>query len=156
MTCIVGIDPGVSGAVAFYFPNDPSRVIAEDIPVAGDNIAGGLFFDLLSRMKPDVAVIELVGAMPGQGVSSMFKFGRAFGTAIGVIQAASIPLHFVTPAKWKRHFNLSADKEAARELALRMFTKTPEHFALKRHHGRAEAALLALYASQVILTKEAA
>lgn len=156
MNLILGIDPGISGAVAFLFPHEQGRVLAEDIPVAGDQIAGGLLFNLIDRMKPDVAVIELVGAMPGQGVSSMFKFGRAFGTAIGVIQAAGIPLHFVTPAKWKRHFNLPADKEAARELALRMFAKTPEPFARKKDHGRAEAALLALYASQVILTKKAA
>lgn len=156
MKCILGIDPGVSGAIAFYFPDAPDRVLAEDVPTVYDQIAAATLFDRIKQMNPDVAVIELVSAMPKQGVSSTFKFGRSFGTVIGVVQAAGIPLHFVTPAKWKRHFNLTADKECARELALRMFAKTPEHFARKKDHGRAEAALIARYAAETILSKQAA
>jgi Holliday junction resolvasome RuvABC endonuclease subunit len=156
VTCILGIDPGLSGAIAFYFPDLPDRVAAEDVPTVYDQIAAATLFDRIKQMAPDLAIIELVNAMPKQGVSSTFKFGRSFGTVIGVVQAAGIPLHFVTPAKWKRHFNLNADKECARELALRMFAKTPEHFARKKDHGRAEAALLALYAAQTISTKQAA
>jgi crossover junction endodeoxyribonuclease RuvC len=154
--CILGIDPGISGAIAFYFPDVPDRVLAEDVPTVYDQIAAATLFDRIKQMNPDVAVIELVSAMPKQGVSSTFKFGRSFGTVIGVVQAAGIPLHFVTPAKWKRHFNLTADKECARELALRMFAKTPEHFARKKDHGRAEAALIARYAAETILSKQAA
>lgn len=156
MKCILGIDPGISGAIAFYFPDVPDRVLAEDVPTVYDQIAAATLFDRIKQMNPDVAVIELVSAMPKQGVSSTFKFGRSFGTVIGVVQAAGIPLHFVTPAKWKRHFNLTADKECARELALRMFAKTPEHFARKKDHGRAEAALIARYAAETILSKQAA
>lgn len=156
MKCILGIDPGISGAIAFYFPDAPDRVLAEDVPTVHDQIAAATLFDRIKQMNPDVAVIELVSAMPGQGVSSTFKFGRSFGTVIGVVQAAGIALHFVTPAKWKHHFNLNADKECARELALRMFAKTPEHFARKKDHGRAEAALIARYAAETILTKQAA
>lgn len=156
MTCILGIDPGISGAMAFYFPAAPDRVSAEDVPTVNGTISGALLFDRIQQMKPDMAIIELVGAMPGQGVSSMFKFGRAFGTVIGIVQAAGIQLHFVTPGKWKRHFSLNADKECARELAQRIFSKTPEHFSLKKHHGRAEAALIALYAAQTIVTKQVA
>jgi crossover junction endodeoxyribonuclease RuvC len=154
MNCICGIDPGISGALAFYFPKAPDRVLAEDVPVAGENISGALLYDRLQQLQPDVAIIELVSAMPGQGVSSTFKFGRAFGTAVGVIQAAGVPLHFVSPAKWKRHFGLPADKEAAREYALRMFPQTSEHFARKRDHGRAEAALIALYAAQTLFNQQ--
>lgn len=156
MTCILGIDPGVSGAIAFYFPSHPDRVSAEDVPTVNGNIAASLLFDRINQMRPDMAMVEMVSAMPGQGVSSTFKFGRAFGTVVALVQAAGVPLHFVTPGKWKKHFGLSSDKEQAREYALRMFPATAEHFALKKHHGRAEAALLALYAAQTIHHQQAA
>lgn len=149
MNCFLGVDPGLTGAIAFYFPAAPGRVSAEDVPSADGVISGTLLFERIKQMRPDVAWIESVHAMPGQGVSSTFKFGRAFGTVIGAVQSAGVPLHFVTPGKWKRHFGLGADKEQARELAQRMFPGTPEHFTLKKHHGRAEAALIALYGSQV-------
>jgi Holliday junction resolvasome RuvABC endonuclease subunit len=152
-TCILGVDPGVSGALAFYFPYTRDRVIAEDVPTAGGNIDGANLYARLREFRPDLAVIELVNAMPGQGVSSTFKFGRAFGTLVGCIQAAGIQLHFVTPAKWKRHFSLPAEKERARELALRMFAQTPAPFARKKDHGRAEAALLALYAAEALVNR---
>lgn len=151
MTCILGIDPGVSGAIAFYWTEAPGRVVAEDVPIANEHISGGLLFDRIKQTAPDVAVIELVGAMPKQGVSSTFKFGRAYGTVIGIVQALGIPHFFVTPAKWKKHFGLSAEKEPAREMALRRFAHTPEYFARKKDHGRAEAALIALYAAEEIL-----
>jgi Holliday junction resolvasome RuvABC endonuclease subunit len=156
MTCIMGIDPGISGAVAFYFPATPSHVSADDVPVAGDQIAGGVLFDLIKKWQPDIAIIEHVNAMPGQGVSSTFKFGRSFGTVIGVVQASNVQLHFVTPTKWKKHFNLPSDKDRARELALRMFPNSTQHFTRKKDHGRAEAALIALYAAQTIFRSNAA
>ena len=156
MTCILGIDPGISGAIAFYFPETPSNVSVYDVPVAGNQVSGALLFDVVRQYMPDMAIIELVGAMPKQGVSSTFQFGRTFGATIGVIQAAGVQLHFATPAKWKRHFNLPSDKDRARELALRMFPQSIQHFARKKDHGRAEAALLALYAAQTINTKVAA
>ncbi|MFZ2109605.1 MAG: hypothetical protein WAV18_30225 [Roseiarcus sp.] len=61
-------------------------------------------------MKPDFAIVELVASRPGQGVASVFKFGCGFGMVPGVIAARSVPLHLVTPAKWKRHFGLDSDK----------------------------------------------
>jgi hypothetical protein len=156
MTCIMGIDPGVSGAVAFYFPATPSHISVDDVPTVGNHIAASVLYDLIKKWSPEVAMTELVNAMPKQGVVSTFNFGRAFGTMTGVVQAAGIPLHFVTPAKWKKHFNLPADKERARELALRMFPHSTQHFARKKDHGRAEAALLCLYAAQTLNIEVAA
>jgi len=71
----------------------------------------------------------------------------AYGVAKGVIGAAGIRRVDVSPGKWKRHFGLSADKEAARALAISQWPKS-EHFRRKKDHGRAEAALLALYGAQ--------
>jgi hypothetical protein len=153
---ILGIDPGVSGAIAFYTPQHPALVSVEDVPTAGDHIDAATLADRIQQMRPAVAVIELVGAMPGQGVSSMFKFGRSFGTAIGVVQALDIPLHFVTPGKWKKHFRLSADKDAARALALRLWPDCAPNLARKKDAGRAEAALIARWYAETSAKEMAA
>ena len=148
--CILGIDPGISGALAFFFPGVPSRVCAEDVPVAAGEINAAGLAERIRKMAPDVAIIERVAAMPGQGVSSTFKFGVAYGVVCGVLATLEIPCHRVSPSVWKKHFRLTADKEAARALALRLFPATAEHFARKKDHGRAEAALIARYGSEVL------
>ena len=147
--CILGIDPGLSGAVAFYFPSHPHLIAAEDMPVAGGEIDAATLARRVSLMVPTIAVIERVHAMPGQGVSSTFKFGTAYGTVLGAIIALGVTTHLVAPTKWKRYFGLSADKEEARALALRLWP-TSEHFARKKDHGRAEAALIARWAAETI------
>ncbi|MCP1931800.1 hypothetical protein [Bradyrhizobium elkanii] len=146
--CILGIDPGMSGAIAFYFPDHPERVSVEDMPIAAGDVDAVNLAKRVVAMAPDLAFLERVGAMPGQGVSSTFKFGRAYGVVLGVIGAATIPLHLVTPAKWKAHLRLSADKEEARALALRLFPACGDHFKRKKDHGRAEAALIARYGAE--------
>ncbi len=149
--CIYAHDPGTSGAGAFYFTAHRDTVSVEDTPLADGRVDGATLARRIEIMRPDLAIIERVGAMPGQGVSSMFNFGAAYGTVIGVVSALKIPVHFVTPAKWKKHFGLSADKEEARARALQLWPGRAEMFARKKDHGRAEAALLALYAAEVIV-----
>lgn len=156
MSIIMGIDPGISGAVAFYFPVVPSRIAVDDVPVAGGEINVNELARLVRIHRPTLAVIERVGAMPGQGVVSMFNFGRSYGDVRGVIGAMDIPLHFVTPQKWKKHFGLSSDKDECRMRAIRMFPSAAESFKLKKHDGRAEAALIALYGAEVLMNRSAA
>lgn len=156
MSIVMGIDPGVSGAVAFYFPVVPGRVAVDDVPVAGGEINVAELARLVRIHRPTLAVIERVGAMPGQGVVSMFNFGRSYGDVRGVVGALDIPLHFVTPQKWKKHFGLSSDKEECRLRAIRMFPNAAESFRLKKHDGRAEAALIALYGAEVLMNRNAA
>jgi hypothetical protein len=64
--------------------------------------------------------------------------------------AEQVPLHLVTPGKWKKHFQLTSDKEQSRELAIRLFPGSAFQFNRKKHHGRAEAALLARYGAETI------
>ena len=149
--CILGIDPGLSGALGFYFPAVPDRATAEDLPVAGNEIDAATLACRIEQMNPDVAIVERVSARPGQGVSSTFKFGTAYGTVRGVLGALLVPMHLVTPSPWKRHYRLSADKEQARALALRLFPATAECFQRRRDHGRAEAALIARYGAEALL-----
>jgi len=149
-TCILGVDPGVSGAIAFYWPEAQHRVIAEDAPTAFGLIDAVTLADRIRQLKPDLAIIESVGAMPGQGVSSTFKFGRAVGTVDGILSTLVIPRRFVTPTVWKRHWRLDKDKEKSRALAIQLFPSCANHFARKKDHNRAEAALIARYGAEVL------
>jgi len=150
MTIVMGVDPGISGAIAFYFPMVPGRIAVDDMPLAGGEVNVNELARLVRIHRPSVAVIERVSAMPGQGVVSMFNFGRAYGDVRGVIGALDVPLHLVTPQKWKKHFGLSSDKEQSRLRAIRTFPSVAESFKLKKHDGRAEAALIALYGAEVL------
>jgi hypothetical protein len=145
--CIIGVDPGLSGALAFFFHAVPDRVAAEDMPVVAGEVDCATLAARIRQMAPDLAIVERVGSMPGQGVSSTFKFGASFGAVRGVLAALEIRTVLVAPATWKKHFRLDSDKEKSRSLALRTFAKTSEHFARKKDHSRAEASLLPLYGS---------
>ncbi|MGL4498487.1 MAG: hypothetical protein ACRCU2_05435 [Planktothrix sp.] len=99
-----------------------------------------------------IIIIENVHAMPGQGVTSMFSFGMGYGIWLGIIAALSIPVEFVTPQTWKKHYSLGSDKESSRVTALQLFPSQSENLKLKKHHGRAEALLLAEFLRRKLLT----
>lgn len=152
MIVTIGIDPGISGAVAFL--EDGKYRAVEDIPVIlkGSGTVKneidpmGLKKVLIAYSLPDEAVeavLEKVGAMPGQGVSSMFSLGDSYGCCRSVVSTLGIPLHLALPSQWKKHFGLDKDKEKSRALAVRLFPDAPLH--LKKHADRAEALLMARY-----------
>ena len=69
-----------------------------------------------------VVVVEQVNAMPGQGVTSMFNFGQTFGAIKGISAALKLPIFFVRPSKWKKHFELiNSSKDASRTKAIEMY-----------------------------------
>src|SRR5262245_2840063 len=103
------------------------------------------------EMQPALAIIERANAMPKQGVASTFKYGVAYGALRTVVALCNIPYRLVTPGKWKTHFHLDADKEKSRALAIQLWPGCG-YFALKKHHGRAEAALIARYGAETIAT----
>ena len=143
----LGIDPGISGAVAFYFPSKAGNISAESMPTAGGEVDAGTLAQRLVQLRPTLTVVEGVASIAGQGVASTFKFGTAYGTARGVILALGIP-DLVAPSRWKAHFRLNANKEKSRALALRLWPSC-RHFSRKKDHGRAKAALLARYGAEV-------
>ena len=140
MTIIAAIDPGKSGAVAFLIDGVPQ--IVEDMPVAGGMVSPVLLRSMLTDMDPHHVVIEQVASRPGQGVSSVFDFGRSYGIALGV--CAQWPTTLVIPNTWKRHHRIPAksDKEASRALALRLYPHLSDRLARKSDDGRAEAMLI--------------
>ena len=149
VSCVLGVDPGISGGIAFYFPQRPEHVVAEDMPVAGKEVDVGTLVARIKQMHPAFAVIESVHSMPGQGVASTFKFGMAYGAARAALTAMCVPVFLVAPTKWKKYHALPADKEEARALALRLWPSV-DCFERKKDHGRAEAALIARYGAEVI------
>lgn len=151
MKSVLGIDPGLSGALALV-ATDLSKVDVIDTPVHAINGKQQMDVHTLARwmdvqsVDVDHAIIEQVGAMPGQGVTSCFNFGFGTGILHGVICASFIRLRLVRPAVWKRAMGLPADKDASRQMASRMFPKFAHLFSRKKDDGRAEAVLLAVYA----------
>ena len=143
-------DPGLNGGGAILNP-DLNIIACFDLPIIGEGtqrrIDAANLADIIREHGPYAfAIVEQVAAMPGNGVSSMFRFGQSYGTLLGVIGALAIPVRHVTPAKWKKALGLNSDGEASRARAIETWPTYAELFARKRDHNRAEAALLALYA----------
>lgn len=142
---IMGIDPGVSGALA-YIGTRCESFYAQDLPVIAGDLSAGQLFEIVRKANPDVCVVERVNAFPGQGVSSVWRFGRAYGAILAVLACASIKTELVTPTVWKKAMGLPGkDKEKARELALRLFPNAEPLLRYKKDHGKAEALLIAEY-----------
>lgn len=154
MSFIIGIDPGAAGAVAIL-ERDGSLVQVFDMPAVEVTVGG----KAKRRISPEMlaaelrlynvhatcAYIEQVGAMPGQGVSSMFAFGEAYGLAKGVLAGLGIPVQSVTPGRWKRALQLNAGKDAARAKAAATWPQQAGEFRRVKDDGKAEAALIALW-----------
>lgn len=152
----LGIDPGMSGAIAVVDGSGqlhdyclcPKTVVGKSKRVDIPTIA------LYIRSQKDIAgaYIEKVGAMPGQGVSSMFSFGHAAGAVEGCVAAMGIPITHITPQAWKKRYGLiGADKDAPRSKAA---LKYPDEsvFTLKgKGQAVADAVFIALAGMDVSL-----
>jgi crossover junction endodeoxyribonuclease RuvC len=156
---ILGVDPGVHGGLALVITFDraaPELVDAIDIPTVGvgakQRIDAIAIRNWIAAYQPQHVMIERAQAMPRQGASSGFKYGRAVGAIEAVIACCKVPLTIVEPSMWKKFHGLhrapgqteTEVKEASRQRALQLFPAAHALFARKMDHGRAEAALLAL------------
>jgi hypothetical protein len=158
---ICGIDPGISGGIAFL--NLEGRSMwSDDLPTYQVHGVGKAWLDatalgaMIQNFNPDAVVIERVNSRPGQGLSSTFRFGMAFGICIGVVSALQVPITFVTPGKWKIAMGLEAPpayltpgqkasfrKKVAVDLAIELYPAAAADWARVKDHNKAEAALLA-------------
>lgn len=144
---IFAVDPGsISGAYAVLDLQTGEATVG-DLPVVDRNVDAAQLARIVRGVGPSEAIIERVSAMPKQGLSSTFAFGRGVGIVEGVLLGAGIPVTLVTPVVWKRHFKLNSEKEKSRAAAVRMFPRV-EGLHLKKHAGRAEALLLAAYLAE--------
>lgn len=154
----IGIDPGASGAIAIL--HDGTPVMLYDTPVTkrkagGYEVAASAVVGVLRSIyaMPDEvgahtsAVLEQVGAMPGNGGSSMFRFGESFGIVKGVLAALRIGYVTVSPPRWKKHFGLiGADKDCSRTLCIQRWPNIAHQLQRKKDNGRSDAVLIARWA----------
>ena len=147
---ICAIDPGASGALAFFSPTAGTLEII-DMPTVAvkrsaklkNEISPQMIAPIINARKPGVAIIEKVGAMPGQGSSSMFQFGRGVGMMEGIVAALQIPIEYVTPQAWQKAVGARDGKDGNRQRAAELFPAYAHLFARKKDDGRADAALMA-------------
>lgn len=147
---IIGVDPGKSGALALL--HHAGQLLSTiDMPVVGNIISPVLLDQALQIATAPFlatafeAVIEDVHAMPKQGVSSVFSFGRSLGVVEGVLAGQGWALHYVSPAKWKKQLGLSNDKGMSRRRAIELWPAKADLFKRVKDDGRAEAALIGLW-----------
>lgn len=153
---ILGVDPGLSGAVALYdpftsrckgvwnTPTEPSKTNHKrDIDLQS-------FSSLIGIHAPSIAfaMVENVGAMPGQGVVSMFRFGQSLGAVTGILASFMIPTYYVVPSVWKSALGLFRDKKESIKKAHEFF---PESKSAIKNDGMAEALLIAVFAGNMAL-----
>jgi crossover junction endodeoxyribonuclease RuvC len=149
---IVGIDPGAKGALAFFDPVAGTLDIV-DMPTVQVKRGAKLKTEISAQMvaaiirsrKPSVAVVERVSSMPGQGVSSVFAFGKAAGLLDGVLAALEIPITYVTPQVWQKAVNARTGKDGNRQRAAEIYPAYASSFSRVKDDGRADAALMAYW-----------
>jgi len=160
---IIGIDPGLSGGIAVLENNKVEEVY--DMPVMPEGkknkrqLNSAQLVKLLKNNIQDkektAVVVEQVNAMPGQGVTSMFNFGQTFGAIKGVCAALGLPIFFVRPSKWKKHFELiNSSKDSSRTKAIEMYPALSNDLAKKKDVNKSDAILIARFYSETRL-KEA-
>ena len=153
---IIGIDPGIKGALCFFKNGKILDVF--DMPtmpvgkknksqVNGSQIYNEIHKRIINEDKKDIkVVIEQVSAMPGQGVTSMFNFGQSFGVLKGIFSAMQIPMDFVSPVKWKKYYNLiNTQKDSSRTKAIEFFPYISSQLSRKKDANKADAILIASF-----------
>ena len=149
---ILGIDPGVSGAISVL--EDKKVIDVFEMPTMIDGkknkkqVNGSQVSNIIKdKMKNEKELIvddEHVNAMPGQGVTSMFNFGQSFGVIKGICSALGLSIYFVRPTKWKKHFNLiKTNKDASRTKVIEVYPEMSSKLYRKKDSNRADAILIA-------------
>ncbi len=162
---IIGIDPGINGSICFFDDGKIIDLIEMPSMASGKKnkrqVNGAQIYNEISKKiknfekKNIKVVIEQVSAMPGQGVTSMFNFGQSFGVLKGICSAMQLSMHFVTPAKWKKYFNLiNSQKDASRTKAIEIFPYISTHLSKKKDANKADAILIASFFHETYQSKE--
>ena len=154
---IIGIDPGLSGAIAVVQNN---KVLAiYDMPVMAEGkknkkqLNSAQLVNIIrenTENEDEIAVVvEQVNAMPGQGVTSMFNFGQTFGAIKGICAALKLPIFFVRPSKWKKHFELiNSSKDSSRTKVIEMYPSLANQLSKKKDVNKSDAILIARFYSE--------
>ena len=151
---IIGIDPGLSGAIAILENKKVLKIF--DMPVMSEGKKNkrqlnsaqlvNIVRENINNNEEIAVVVEQVNAMPGQGVTSMFNFGQTFGAIKGVCAAMGLPIFFVRPSKWKKHYELiNASKDSSRTKAIEMYPSLSNQLTKKKDVNKSDAILIARF-----------
>ena len=148
---VMAIDPGLSGALAVFEGGALIEII--DMPTHTllrngkdkRQISASALAAIFNENKPAHVVVEKVSAMPGQGVTSMFSFGRSLGIIEGILAAYNVPATYVTPSVWTKGVGRGQGKDASRARACQMYPSHEKSFARVKDDGRADAVLIGLW-----------
>jgi crossover junction endodeoxyribonuclease RuvC len=160
---ILGIDPGLTGALAWM--TDAGELISiDDMPTEKIKVGKGernvvapaRLALLIAKQHPVHAFLEKVSTRPGEGAVGAFSFGRGFGCIEGILAGLSISVTYAPPQVWKRALNVPKDKGGARLRAQQMFPAHADLFARVKDDGRAESAMIASWGAAVLQLGRAA
>ena len=150
---IIGIDPGLSGGIAIL--DDLKIFDMFDMPIMSEGkknknqLNSAQLVNIIKKhivLGKTFVIVEQVSAMPGQGVTSMFNFGQTFGSIKGICAALNLPIFYVRPAKWKKHFELiNSSKDASRTKVIEMYPAISSRLSRKKDVNKADAILIARY-----------
>lgn len=166
----LGVDPGLKGCIATLIDGEPGPFLDMPVREAGTRIRRSkkpgvppktcqvwqidakelaMWIRALRASHQGAyvqACLEQVGARPDDGGTSAFQFGEGFGKVKAVLEVLNIPYVLTVPHQWKRNMGLIGDeKDKARQLAIKRFPSMADSLKLKKHDGRGDALLLALY-----------
>jgi crossover junction endodeoxyribonuclease RuvC len=150
---VLGIDPGVGGAVALFDPGkSPAsglRWIVEDMPLVGRELNPAKLRDWLRQFSPKECLLEIATTHPRDGRVGAFRYGGMWYGIRAVLACCDVSYEKVAPTRWKEFYRLKGtDKEASRRLALELFPDAAGLLSRKKDHGRAEAMLIAYYGAR--------
>ena len=148
---LIGIDPGLSGAIAIL--EDKKVLNLHEMPVMAEGkknkkqLNSAQLVNLIKEYANDsdevAVIVEQVNAMPGQGVTSMFNFGQTFGAIKGICAALKLPIFFVRPSKWKKHFELiNSSKDSSRTKTIEMYPTLSNQLSKKKDVNKSDAILI--------------
>lgn len=145
MKLYIGIDPGAAGGVCVLDESGEVKLIANMAKITEPDLVqhlGGI------APKVAIATLEKVGAMPKQGLSSTFKFGRNVGMMEGLLMGVGIPYEMVTPQTWQKSLGVTRTsagesktehKRKLKEKAQKLFPRHAKHIT----NNTADAILMA-------------
>ena len=155
MKLYIGIDPGAQGAISAVL-EDGNFWDTKDMPITpkttgkGNETNAYLLSNIIKEMTEDIApenvniAVEAVSAMPKQGVTGVFSFGRSLGVIEGVLAGSGFPITFFRPQAWKKiHGLIGKEKDQARTLVIGKWPEQASLFKRKKDQGRADALLIA-------------
>lgn len=153
---IIGIDPGVSGALAVIKLHEKVTLQGVyDLPTYTLKVGqknrkrldlGKLALLIEAYSDAKFAIIEDVQSMSSDGHLGAFTFGFATGAVHGVLATLGIKIEKIKPQVWKSAMGLDSDKSKSIGLAIKLLPESKKFLTHKNDHGKAEAILLALFA----------